>query len=184
MAKSKLSDDWMLFIQHSEALTGIVPFDLSRPSTQRHIEMCTIVVSGPHFLDPRLVNGLITGNPQKFESLLRTGTEGALRRVLPSASEIKRALHDWIQDVENSIGALQYEMETHKVDFAWEMHDRLICIHPFKTGNGRTARVMFNHIRRLLGLPVHVIRDEDADKYYARLEHYRENVFLPSLALP
>ena len=147
----------------------------------RHHDICVIIASAAVFVDPRHVNGLITGKHQEFQSLLRTGTEGALRTVLPSALQMRVLLDDWIKEAYTFLSSHHARSTLEKNRFAWDMHDRLICIHPFKTGNGRTARLMLNHLRCLMGLTVQVIRDEEANGYYARLEKYRDEVFLPSL---
>ncbi len=182
MSISKLSEDWMQFIQESEALTGIISFNPERGSTKRHIEMCVIIANASRFLDPRFVNGLITGKHREYDSLLRSGTEGAVRTIIPSAERMRIMLGDWVQDAESMLLRMVHSAEYDITEEAWRMHDRLICIHPFKTGNGRTARIMFNHLRCLLGLKVYVIRDQEAREYFSRLERYRGEKFLPLLA--
>jgi Fic/DOC family protein len=179
-AAKSLKEEWSLFVKESEALTGIMPFQPERESTKRHFDICSIVATASCFIDPRFVNGLITGKHREFGSLLRTGTEGALRREVPDASKMQRLLDEWIFDAEQGLTCMWLSFEEQIDEFAWNMHDRLICIHAFKTGNGRTARVVYNHLRCLLGRPVRVIRDEKAGEYYARLEKYREEIFRPS----
>ena len=181
MIKSDLESVWLLFIKESEAITGIVPFHAERASTLRHVEICKIIANASRFVDPRLVNGLITGKNREWGNLLRSGTEGALRTVIPSAEFMPKLFEQWILDAHEGLGLMIRSSEHDITDWAWALHDRLICIHPFKTGNGRTARLMFNHLRCLLKQKVYVINNEEADKYYSRLEQYREQHFLPSL---
>jgi len=179
MTKIKISEDWLLFIKESEALTGTVPFEPERKTTERHIALCEIVSKASQIIDPVYVNGMITGKYWEYDSLLRTGTEGALRSVIPEIKRMNQLLKEWREELAKKIDVFSCTSEFEKDAFAWSMHDRLICMHPFKTGNGRTARVMFNHIRLFIGLPVHVIKDDEADKYYSRIEAYRDQVFFP-----
>ena len=53
---------------------------------------------------------------------------------------------------------------------AAEAHYRLVTIHPFADGNGRTARLLMNMILLLEGYPSAIIRKEDRLKYIGALE--------------
>ncbi len=60
----------------------------------------------------------------------------------------------------------------HPVVLAAEMHERLVTIHPFIDGNGRTSRLVMNLILLQHGYPIANIKG-DADtrmKYYSSLE--------------
>ena len=60
----------------------------------------------------------------------------------------------------------------HPVQLSAEMHERLVTIHPFIDGNGRTARLLMNLILLQNGFPIAILRgDTDSRlKYYAALE--------------
>jgi len=49
-------------------------------------------------------------------------------------------------------------------------HFRLVDIHPFTDGNGRTARLLMNLILLLAGYPPAVVRNEDRLAYYTALD--------------
>ncbi|OMG48007.1 hypothetical protein BK140_18740 [Paenibacillus macerans] len=55
---------------------------------------------------------------------------------------------------------------------AAEFHFRFVYIHPFKEGNGRTARLLMNLILMKSGYPPAVVKAENADRirYYDALE--------------
>ncbi|MBX3579553.1 MAG: Fic family protein [Rhizobiaceae bacterium] len=53
---------------------------------------------------------------------------------------------------------------------AFEAHRRLVAIHPFNDGNGRTARLLMNLILARAGFPPIAIRPEDRPAYIAALE--------------
>ncbi|UPT66422.1 MAG: Fic family protein [Sphingobacteriales bacterium JAD_PAG50586_3] len=56
----------------------------------------------------------------------------------------------------------------HPVELAAEMHERLVTIHPFIDGNGRTARLVMNLLLLQNGYPIVMLKG-DAD---SRLEYY------------
>ncbi|MDI9312547.1 MAG: Fic family protein [Limnohabitans sp.] len=61
----------------------------------------------------------------------------------------------------------------HPVVLAAEMHERLVTIHPFIDGNGRTSRLIMNLILLQHGYPIANIQGdyESRMKYYAALEN-------------
>jgi Fic family protein len=60
--------------------------------------------------------------------------------------------------------------EMHPVLFAGEAHYRLVTIHPFTDGNGRTARLLMNLLLLQSGYPPAIIRKRDRIDYLAALE--------------
>lgn len=60
---------------------------------------------------------------------------------------------------------LEVQQEVHPVRVAAEAHFRLVSIHPFIDGNGRTARLLMNLILLINGYPVAIIRNEDRTAY-------------------
>lgn len=58
----------------------------------------------------------------------------------------------------------------HSVEWAAEAHYRLVTIHPFVDGNGRTARLLMNMILMKEGYPPAIIRKQDRLAYIASLE--------------
>ena len=53
----------------------------------------------------------------------------------------------------------------HPVEIATEIHYRLVTIHPFQDGNGRTARLLMNLSLLRSGYPIAVIKTEDRSAY-------------------
>lgn len=47
-----------------------------------------------------------------------------------------------------------------------EAHVMFEKIHPFSDGNGRTGRILYNIHRLKLGLPIHIIHEEEKQQYY------------------
>ena len=68
------------------------------------------------------------------------------------------------------IGWLSIENKMHPVELAGQAHYRLVTIHPFVDGNGRTARLLMNLILMMLGYPPALIRKRDRLAYISALE--------------
>ncbi len=65
---------------------------------------------------------------------------------------------------------LRKEAKLHAVELAAEAHYRLVTIHPFVDGNGRTARLLMNMILMIKGFPPAIIRKIDRLAYIKSLE--------------
>jgi|TARA_B110000037_G_scaffold209475_2_gene258681 Fic family protein len=69
-------------------------------------------------------------------------------------------LHNWLKS----------KPKLHPIELAAEAHYRLVTIHPFVVGNGRTARLLMNLILMMQGYPPAIIRKRDRLNYIAILE--------------
>lgn len=58
---------------------------------------------------------------------------------------------------------------------SFEAHFRLVTVHPWVDGNGRTTRLVMNMIQRQLGLVPSIVRKEDKGEYIQSLVYSREN---------
>jgi len=65
---------------------------------------------------------------------------------------------------------LRSKPDLHPVAFAGEAHYRLVTIHPFVDGNGRTARLLMNLLLVMHGYPPAIIRPRDRVAYLGALE--------------
>lgn len=65
---------------------------------------------------------------------------------------------------------LKTKPKLHPVELAAEAHYRLVTIHPFVDGNGRTARLLMNLTLMMLGYPPAIIRKRDRLSYIGALE--------------
>ena len=88
------------------------------------------------------------------------------RHVCPNPLKIPEMMDDYFKFYETN------KEKMHPVELAAEMHERLVTIHPFIDGNGRTARLVMNLILLNAGYPITVIsadKNKRAD-YYTSLE--------------
>ncbi len=85
------------------------------------------------------------------------------RVVLPNphkVPELMATLLNWLQTAHS----------LHPVERAAEAHYRLVTIHPFVDGNGRTARLLMNLLLMMTGYPSAIIRKQDRLAYINSLE--------------
>ncbi|KKL20795.1 hypothetical protein LCGC14_2451900 [marine sediment metagenome] len=68
------------------------------------------------------------------------------------------------------IKCLKDSKKLNPIELAAEAHYRLVTIHPFIDGNGRTARLLMNWILLMSGYPIAIIRKEDRLAYINSLE--------------
>jgi Fic family protein len=83
--------------------------------------------------------------------------------ILPNPAKVPDLMDEfcvWLQGAE----------EMHPVELASETHYRLVTIHPFIDGNGRTARLLMNMFLMMQGYPPAIIRKRDRLTYITALE--------------
>lgn len=83
--------------------------------------------------------------------------------ILPNPAKVPglmKEFFDW----------LNADHSLHPVAFAGEAHYRLVTIHPFVDGNGRTARLLMNLLLMMEGYPPAIIRKRDRLAYINSLE--------------
>lgn len=85
------------------------------------------------------------------------------RAIMPNPRKVPDLMDgfvEWLQSPNN----------LHPAEFAAEAHYRLVSIHPFVDGNGRTARLLMNMVLMMLGYPPAIIRKRDRLAYISALE--------------
>ena len=83
--------------------------------------------------------------------------------VLPNPRKVPDLMQKFIMWLAN-------EQQLHPVHLAAEAHYRLVTIHPFVDGNGRSARLLLNMILLMFGYPPAIIRKQDRLAYINSLE--------------
>jgi len=83
--------------------------------------------------------------------------------VLPNPNKVSDLMSEFIH-------WLSSKNKMHPVEFSGEAHYRLVSIHPFIDGNGRTARLLMNLILMISGYPPALIRKEDRLAYINTLQ--------------
>uniref|UniRef100_A0A0R3WCI9 protein adenylyltransferase n=1 Tax=Taenia asiatica TaxID=60517 RepID=A0A0R3WCI9_TAEAS len=80
-------------------------------------------------------------------------------KMLP---ELMQELVDWINSGEAAA--------LHPIELAALAHWKLVYIHPFYDGNGRTSRLVMNLLLMRAGFPPAIVREEDRHIYYGTLK--------------
>ena len=76
-------------------------------------------------------------------------------------TKLMEELVSWVRKNQNKM---------HPVELAALAHHKLVNIHPFSDGNGRTARLFMNLILMQKGYPMVIILKNDRQKYYRALD--------------
>ena len=90
------------------------------------------------------------------------------RHAFPSPAEVPALMHDM---------AVWLRLEPASPDAAFAAHRRLVGIHPFNDGNGRTARLLMNLILLRCGYPPVAVRPQDRLAYLASLQAGTDEAF-------
>lgn len=123
--------------------------------------------------DVREIHRLVVGSTLKDEA----GSYSQHRRriagsmvVFPNPAKIPALMEEfglWLSQASLSVEAPR------SVETALEAHLRLVSIHPFSDGNGRTARLLMNLLLMKDGYPPIVVRPEDRIDYLDSIEKHQ-----------
>jgi len=83
--------------------------------------------------------------------------------ILPNPRKVPELMADFIEWLHSST--------QNPIEIAALAHYKLVTIHPFVDGNGRTARLLMNLILMIYGYPPAIIRPEDRLAYIKSLEN-------------
>lgn len=87
-------------------------------------------------------------------------------RMNPNPKKVPKLVERWIADVNKSPLDAATMTDADKDILTQRFHVRFEQIHPFRDGNGRIGRILYQWHRLRVGLPIHVIREEDKHDYY------------------
>ncbi len=73
------------------------------------------------------------------------------------------------------VSLLEGQQEIHPVRVAADAHFKLVNIHPFIDGNGRTSRLLMNLILNLNGYPMAIIKTEERTAYLDSVNKAQKN---------
>ena len=92
----------------------------------------------------------------------------AYNKVPHAVEDFCKWLNEEIANIDKTDIAACYRL-------SFEAHFRLVTIHPWVDGNGRTTRLVMNMIQRQLSLVPSIVRREDKGEYIQSLVDSREN---------
>ncbi len=98
---------------------------------------------------------------------------GGADHTPPDTTEVPslmRGMLDWLKENRRKM---------HSIELAALLHHKLIFIHPFFDGNGRTARISMNLLLMQKGYPMVVLLKTDRKKYYRFLDRADKEEYGP-----
>lgn len=98
---------------------------------------------------------------------------GGAKHVPPDAFEVSILMNDFIKWIKEN------KKKLHLVELVALLHHKLVYIHPFFDGNGRTARLVMNLLLMQKGYPLVVVLKNDRKKYYQVLAKADKEDFIP-----
>ena len=146
-------------VEHLEATNHAQAFDLIAEKSRKPLKHFT--ENDLLSLHKMILSGIDNQNAGFYRNV-PVRLSGS-RTVLPNprkVPDLMTAFHQWLQS----------KQKIHPVDLAAEAHYRLVTIHPFIDGNGRTARLLMNFILMCHGYPPAIIRKSERGKYLDALE--------------
>lgn len=105
---------------------------------------------------------------------LRTNQVFVGHHIPPHPQDLQRHMQELVQWL-NSEEALQL----HPVEYAALAHYKLVYVHPFVDGNGRTSRLLMNLVLMQARYPPITIRKEQRAEYYSALDTANEGDVRP-----
>lgn len=145
-------------VNHREAINYI--------ETLKDKETHKIKESEILYIHEIILRGIDTSNAGKYRSdRVRIAHS---QTIFPNPAKVPELMADFMQ-------WLKTLSSVHPVELASDAHFRLVSIHPFIDGNGRTARLLMNLILLQCGFPLFTIKVENRKAYLDSLEAARED---------
>jgi Fic family protein len=138
--------DQLEAINHAKALDFIKSLARSKQSHQRIAEDDILAI---HKIILAGIDDKWAGRYRQSEVFVKGATV-----IFPLPQNVPYQMDEFIQWLET-------QQEEHPVRVAADAHFKLVTIHPFVDGNGRTARLLMNLILLINSYPMAVIRNED-----------------------
>ncbi|OGC16838.1 cell filamentation protein Fic, partial [candidate division WOR-1 bacterium RIFOXYA12_FULL_36_13] len=98
---------------------------------------------------------------------------GGADHTPPDALQISGKMKDVIDWVRKN------QKKIHPIELAALLHHKIVHIHPFFDGNGRTARLVMNILIMQRGYPLAIVLKNDRKKYYRVLSRADKGDYLP-----
>lgn len=147
--------------EHLEAINHSEAVELLHDLVQNKADLTEYVLKQLHGL---ILRGINKSNAGKYRSV-NVMISGSRHRP-PEPFMLDKLMEDYFLFYEAN------KVTMHPVLLAAEMHERLVTIHPFIDGNGRTSRLVMNLILMKYGYPITNISGDRANRlaYYSSLE--------------
>jgi len=113
------------------------------------------------------------GNIDASTGAFRKGNVSAGVSYFPNYDKVEKLTIELVATLNNQLkNNLIIEDQ---IEFAFEAHFKLVSIHPFYDGNGRTSRLLMNYIQAYFQLPLAIVYNESKADYIQALIDARQN---------
>lgn len=144
--------------EHLEAINHTHALEYVKDLATNKVEFTESVLFDIHKL---ILQGIDNAHAGKYRTV-QVLISGA-RHVPPQPYLIQKQMEDffiWYKENKDSL---------HPIILSAELHERLVSIHPFIDGNGRTSRLLMNLILLQHGYPIAILKGDTE----SRLEYYK-----------
>ncbi|MBS9768319.1 MAG: Fic family protein [Flavobacteriaceae bacterium] len=147
--------------EHLEAINHTHAIDFIKEVVQKHEPITERLVMEIHSL---ILKGIDNRNAGKYRNVpvMISGAKHLPPQPYAVPIEMERLLL-WYNEHKETL---------HPIVLSAEMHERLVTIHPFIDGNGRTSRLLMNLILLQNGYPIAILKGDSDNRlrYYNALE--------------
>jgi Fic family protein len=154
--------------EHLEAINHKEAIDFLEELVKKKPPITEALIRQIHFLVLTKINDREAGKYRSVQVRI-TGTS----YLPPQAFEVPSLMRDFIKWLRKN------ERKIDPIELAALAHFKLVHIHPFIDGNGRTARLLMNLILVQKGYPPAIILKTDRKKYYQVLDQAHQGNFAP-----
>lgn len=147
--------------EHLEAINHTHALDYVKELVQDKTAFTETILLNIHKLILQSIDNTHAGHYRKVQVLI----SGA-KHIPPQPYLVPKQMEDffiWYNENKDSL---------HPVLLSAELHERLVTIHPFIDGNGRTSRLLMNLVLLQHGYPIAILKGDTQSRlqYYAALE--------------
>jgi hypothetical protein len=132
----------------------------------------------------RIVNPVYINMPlcrDKLKAGWRVTSDRGTDSAMPPGIHGRLMVRIWRFTVAEGVRVLASAPVQQRQAFAWAMHDAFLFLRPFRDGNGRTARLALQSIRRELSLLPVYIDKEQRNIHRERAKFFNKELFVPYL---
>ncbi len=145
--------------EHQEAINHAEAFDFIQTLVKKkRLELTEKDILDIHSIILNKIDDTNKGRYRNVAVRLR-GSE----TILPNPLKVPQLMEEFMK-------WLQSDNFDHPIKIAIDAHFKLVSIHPFVDGNGRTARLLMNLLLMQAGFPSAIVRKEDRNVYINSLE--------------
>ncbi|MCL2132114.1 MAG: Fic family protein [Lentimicrobiaceae bacterium] len=168
-AKNKPFTEQQMVIDHQNALV----FTLNKAKEQAPITETLIKEIGAMVMkNTGGIYNTILGTFDSTKGDYRLLNVFAGSRSFPDNSKVPSLMKTLCREINEKMDNISTFRE--KCELAFEIHYRLVSIHPFADGNGRTSRLLMNYVLTMFDLPIFYVFKSNRISYIQALERSRE----------